>query len=316
MDKPPSSRSAAAWARSICRNVACVSPVARKNRRWIERSERFRASPLRISSITGSRVRSPLRTRFSTKTSALLYVGISMTAELSANEPLPSSGSVIERSARRSLGRHGIKVPGLNWMPKNSMSGGIGTDVATVSGPRTVTKDRPSFCLATTISEWLAATEMNAGADTLTVRQIFATKGELSSDSSNTKSLDALCRPQSVLPVGGESAKVAWSKRVVRLTGASISDLTDDFERILQRRDAAHRVPVLSGGGRSRSAEPLAPALFHIFLALYGRERHGYDIMQQVGEDSRGAVRRGPIGPFGDSGRGLCRHNRAYASGD
>jgi DNA-binding PadR family transcriptional regulator len=36
------------------------------------------------------------------------------------------------------------------------------------------------------------------------------------------------------------------------------------------------------------------PAVLHILLALNGRERHGYDIMQQVKEESRGAVKMGP----------------------
>lgn len=30
--------------------------------------------------------------------------------------------------------------------------------------------------------------------------------------------------------------------------------------------------------------EPLTPAVFHILLALYGGERHGYAITQEVGE--------------------------------
>jgi DNA-binding PadR family transcriptional regulator len=33
---------------------------------------------------------------------------------------------------------------------------------------------------------------------------------------------------------------------------------------------------------------PLTPAVFHILLALYGRERHGYDIMEQVKEHTLG----------------------------
>jgi DNA-binding PadR family transcriptional regulator len=48
---------------------------------------------------------------------------------------------------------------------------------------------------------------------------------------------------------------------------------------------------------------PLTPAVFHILLALYGRERHGYDIMQQVSEDSRGAVRMGPGTLYGSLDR-------------
>jgi len=45
---------------------------------------------------------------------------------------------------------------------------------------------------------------------------------------------------------------------------------------------------------KSRPTVPLTPAVFHILLALFGRERHGYDIMQQVNVDSQGAVKMGP----------------------
>lgn len=48
---------------------------------------------------------------------------------------------------------------------------------------------------------------------------------------------------------------------------------------------------------------PLTPAVFHILLALYGRERHGYDIMQRVTEDSRGAVKMGPGTLYGSLDR-------------
>jgi DNA-binding PadR family transcriptional regulator len=48
---------------------------------------------------------------------------------------------------------------------------------------------------------------------------------------------------------------------------------------------------------------PLTPAVFHILLALYGRERHGYDIMQQVKEDSQGAVKMGPGTLYGSLDR-------------
>ena len=40
-------------------------------------------------------------------------------------------------------------------------------------------------------------------------------------------------------------------------------------------------------------AEPLTPAVFHILLALAKGERHGYEIMKCVSEDSRGTVRMG-----------------------
>jgi DNA-binding PadR family transcriptional regulator len=57
---------------------------------------------------------------------------------------------------------------------------------------------------------------------------------------------------------------------------------------------------------KSRPAEPLTPAVFHILLALYGKERHGYDIMQRVREDSRGAVNMGPGTLYGSLDRMLA----------
>lgn len=45
---------------------------------------------------------------------------------------------------------------------------------------------------------------------------------------------------------------------------------------------------------QSKRSAPLTPAVFHILLALFGKERHGYDIMQQVGTDSRNALKMGP----------------------
>ena len=48
---------------------------------------------------------------------------------------------------------------------------------------------------------------------------------------------------------------------------------------------------------------PLTPAVFHILLALYGRERHGYDIMLQVREDSQGQVKMGPGTLYGSLDR-------------
>jgi DNA-binding PadR family transcriptional regulator len=40
--------------------------------------------------------------------------------------------------------------------------------------------------------------------------------------------------------------------------------------------------------------QPLTPAVFHILLALSLKERHGYEIMKQVEEDSGGRVTLGP----------------------
>jgi DNA-binding MarR family transcriptional regulator len=48
---------------------------------------------------------------------------------------------------------------------------------------------------------------------------------------------------------------------------------------------------------------PLTPAVFHILLALVGRERHGYDIMQQVKSDSQDAVKMGPGTLYGSLDR-------------
>jgi DNA-binding PadR family transcriptional regulator len=54
---------------------------------------------------------------------------------------------------------------------------------------------------------------------------------------------------------------------------------------------------------KSSPASPLTPAVFHILLALYGRQRHGYDIMQQAKEDSQGAVKMGPGTLYGSLDR-------------
>jgi DNA-binding PadR family transcriptional regulator len=48
---------------------------------------------------------------------------------------------------------------------------------------------------------------------------------------------------------------------------------------------------------------PLTPAVFHILLALFGKERHGYDIMQQVKEDSGDTVKMGPGTLYGSLDR-------------
>jgi DNA-binding PadR family transcriptional regulator len=48
---------------------------------------------------------------------------------------------------------------------------------------------------------------------------------------------------------------------------------------------------------------PLTPAVFHILLALFGKERHGYDIMQQVKADSKDAVKMGPGTLYGSLDR-------------
>src|SRR5258707_12699146 len=54
---------------------------------------------------------------------------------------------------------------------------------------------------------------------------------------------------------------------------------------------------------KSRPQLPLTPAVFHILLALFGKERHGYDIMQQVKADSGDAVKMGPGTLYGSLDR-------------
>ena len=39
---------------------------------------------------------------------------------------------------------------------------------------------------------------------------------------------------------------------------------------------------------------PLTPAIFYILLSLAVKERHGYDIMKQVEQDSSGKIKLGP----------------------
>ncbi len=51
------------------------------------------------------------------------------------------------------------------------------------------------------------------------------------------------------------------------------------------------------------SPTPLTPAVFHILLALFGEDRHGYDIMQQVRDESGGRVTMGPGTLYGSLDR-------------
>jgi DNA-binding PadR family transcriptional regulator len=44
----------------------------------------------------------------------------------------------------------------------------------------------------------------------------------------------------------------------------------------------------------SKKDMPLTPAIFYILMALAIKERHGYDIMKQVEEDSGAKVKLGP----------------------
>ena len=52
-----------------------------------------------------------------------------------------------------------------------------------------------------------------------------------------------------------------------------------------------------------KNPKPLTPAVLHILLALSTRERHGYGIMKQVGEESQGKVKMGPGTLYGSIGR-------------
>ena len=65
---------------------------------------------------------------------------------------------------------------------------------------------------------------------------------------------------------------------------------------------------------------PLTPAVLHILLALATRERHGYGIMKQVQEDSRGKVSMGPGTLYGSLGRmieaGLIQESDAKVDPD
>ncbi len=50
---------------------------------------------------------------------------------------------------------------------------------------------------------------------------------------------------------------------------------------------------------------PLTPAVFHILLALADGEKHGYAIMQEIGERTEGAIRMGPGTLYGSIQRML-----------
>jgi DNA-binding PadR family transcriptional regulator len=51
---------------------------------------------------------------------------------------------------------------------------------------------------------------------------------------------------------------------------------------------------------------PLTPAVFYILLALAGGERHGYEIMKQVKQDSSGQVKMGTGTLYGSLKRMLA----------
>jgi DNA-binding PadR family transcriptional regulator len=54
---------------------------------------------------------------------------------------------------------------------------------------------------------------------------------------------------------------------------------------------------------KNRTDAPLTPAVLHILLALSTEERHGYGIMKQVEQESRGKVKMGPGTLYGSIGR-------------
>ncbi len=64
-----------------------------------------------------------------------------------------------------------------------------------------------------------------------------------------------------------------------------------------------------------RSLPPLTPAVLNIWLALADEERHGYRIMTEVEERTRGEVRLGPGTLYGSIKRMLAQGlSRSLAS--
>lgn len=56
----------------------------------------------------------------------------------------------------------------------------------------------------------------------------------------------------------------------------------------------------------TKSLTPLTPAVFYILLALATGERHGYEIMKQVKQDSQGQVKMGTGTLYGSLKRMLA----------
>jgi len=56
---------------------------------------------------------------------------------------------------------------------------------------------------------------------------------------------------------------------------------------------------------KASDATPLTPAVFYILLSLNIKERHGYEIMKQVKDDSKGKVKMGPGTLYGSIKRML-----------
>jgi hypothetical protein len=176
-DIPRASSSTALSACRICLMAPRVSPVARDTRRCTERVDRPWTSPCKAADATGSCTSRPARTSLSMKTSALSGPGSSHADPQSQNDVFVACGNVNDRSTSCPGCSLGMNVPRLNWIPKNSASAGIGTVVALVSGPRTVSR-AAAHCRVTTISQWLAATEMKESSGSLRACHVSSTNGE------------------------------------------------------------------------------------------------------------------------------------------
>jgi len=107
--------------------------VARDTRRSTERLDQPSASPCKAAGTSGSCTSRPARASRPTKTSALSGPGSSHLAPSSQNDVLVAGGNVSPLSTSCPGGRPGMKVPRLNWIPKNSASPGMGAVVALVS---------------------------------------------------------------------------------------------------------------------------------------------------------------------------------------
>jgi DNA-binding PadR family transcriptional regulator len=59
-------------------------------------------------------------------------------------------------------------------------------------------------------------------------------------------------------------------------------------------------------GTQTNSNQPLTPAVYHILLALYDGEKHGYAIMKDVEHQTAGRVKMGPGTLYGSIKRMLA----------
>jgi len=75
----------------------------------------------------------------------------------------------------------------------------------------------------------------------------------------------------------------------------------------LRKRTGFFKRGVLMAETNSRPVEniPLTPAVFNILLALSDGEKHGYDIMLEVEENTQGEVKMGPGTLYGSIKRML-----------